>query len=40
MVAHDYFKVDLDIVWETIKNDLPGMRRDVQALLDRLAGEQ
>ncbi|KVM50511.1 hypothetical protein WJ58_23955 [Burkholderia ubonensis] len=40
VVAHDYFKVDLDIVWETIKNDLPGMRRDVQALLDRLAGEQ
>ncbi|KWC44939.1 DUF86 domain-containing protein [Burkholderia ubonensis] len=40
VVAHDYFKVDLDIVWETIKNDLPGMRRDVQALLDRLAREQ
>ncbi|WP_063909713.1 DUF86 domain-containing protein [Burkholderia ubonensis] len=33
VVAHDYFKVDLDIVWETIKNDLPGMRRDVQAPL-------
>ncbi|WP_230461063.1 DUF86 domain-containing protein [Burkholderia ubonensis] len=40
VVAHDYFKVDLDIVWETIKNDLPSMRRDVQALLDRLAREQ
>ncbi|MGU7774418.1 HepT-like ribonuclease domain-containing protein [Burkholderia sp. MR1-5-21] len=40
VVAHDYFKVDLDIVWETIKNDLPGMRRDVQALLDRLVREQ
>lgn len=36
VVAHDYFKVDLDIVWDTIKNDLPGMRRDIQALLDEL----
>jgi uncharacterized protein with HEPN domain len=37
VVAHDYFKVDLDIVWGTITNDLPGMRGDVQALLDELA---
>lgn len=37
VVAHDYFKVDLDIVWDTIKNDLSGMRRDIQALLDELA---
>jgi uncharacterized protein with HEPN domain len=34
IVAHDYFKVDLDIVWATIKTDLPMMRQDVQALLD------
>ena len=34
IVAHDYFKVDLDIVWATIKSDLPAMRQDVQALLD------
>jgi uncharacterized protein with HEPN domain len=37
VVAHDYFKVDLDIVWDTIKNDLPGMRGDIQALLNELA---
>ena len=36
VVAHDYFKVDLDIVWDTIKNDLPGMRGEIQALLDEL----
>lgn len=36
VVAHDYFKVDLDVVWDTIKNDLPGMRQDLQALLDKL----
>ncbi len=34
ILAHDYFKVDLDIVWATIKNDLPVMRQNVQALLD------
>ena len=34
IVAHDYFKVDLDIVWATIKTDLPTMRQDLQALLD------
>ncbi len=36
VVAHDYFKVDLDVVWDTIKNDLPGMRQDLQALLGKL----
>lgn len=35
-IAHDYFKVDLDLVWDTVKNDLPGMRATVQALLDEL----
>lgn len=40
VVAHDYFKVDLDIVWETIKNDLPGMRRDVQTLLIALTPQE
>lgn len=34
IVAHDYFKVDLDLVWATIKTDLPVMRQDVRALLD------
>lgn len=34
IVAHDYFKVDLDIVWATIKTDLPLMRQDLQTLLD------
>ncbi len=36
IVAHDYFKVDLDIVWATIKSDLPAMRQDIQILLDGL----
>jgi uncharacterized protein with HEPN domain len=35
-VAHSYFKVDFEIVWETIHSDLPGLRaqiRDVHATL-------
>ena len=33
VVAHDYFKVDVDLVWATVKGDLPGLRRDIQVLL-------
>jgi uncharacterized protein with HEPN domain len=39
VVAHDYFKVDLDIVWDTIKNDLPTMRQAVKTLLDALLAQ-
>lgn len=41
-VAHGYFKVDFEIVWKTIQNDLPGLSRQVQALSDDLQqdGEQ
>lgn len=33
VVAHDYFKVDLDVVWEAVKNYLPAMKQTVQVLL-------
>jgi uncharacterized protein with HEPN domain len=32
-VAHGYFAVDLDIVWSTIRADLPALRDRVQKLL-------
>ena len=32
-VIHDYFNVDLGVVWGTVKNDLPRLRRQVEALL-------
>lgn len=31
-VAHGYFKVDLEIVWKTLQNDLPGLYQQVQAV--------
>ncbi len=35
-LAHGYFKVDLEIVWKTLRNDLPGLRRQVEDLLHTL----
>jgi uncharacterized protein with HEPN domain len=32
-VAHGYFKVDLEIVWKTLNNDLAGLYSQVQAAL-------
>jgi uncharacterized protein with HEPN domain len=35
-VAHGYFKVDMEIVWKTIHNDLPGLHEQVQGILEDL----
>jgi len=35
-LAHGYFKIDLDIVWRTIKSDLPGLRLRVHQALIQL----
>jgi uncharacterized protein with HEPN domain len=32
-VAHGYFKVDYELVWKTIQQDLPELRKQVSALL-------
>ncbi len=32
-LAHGYFKVDLEIVWRTIHNDLPELHRQVRLLI-------
>ena len=34
-LIHHYFGVDLDIVWQTIVDDLPVVRSGVERLLDR-----
>lgn len=36
-IVHDYFAVDLDMVWDTATLDAPGIRPIVRALLDRVA---
>jgi uncharacterized protein with HEPN domain len=32
-VLNGYFKVDFEIVWKTIHNDLPGLNQQVQNAL-------
>lgn len=36
-IAHGYFKVDLVIVWQTIRGDLPQLGNQVQGALDSLS---
>ena len=36
-VAHGYFKVDFEIVWNTIHHDLPGLAIEIGRLLHALA---
>jgi uncharacterized protein with HEPN domain len=38
-VAHGYFKVDLEIVWKTVQNDLLGLYTQVQQALEDLLRE-
>jgi uncharacterized protein with HEPN domain len=32
-IVHDYFEVDLEVVWQTVHRDLPGLREQIVALL-------
>jgi uncharacterized protein with HEPN domain len=32
-LAHGYFKIDLEIVWKTIHNDLPSLHEQVRKLM-------
>jgi len=35
VIAHEYFKVKLDIVWNTIQNYLSPLIGDLEEILDR-----
>jgi uncharacterized protein with HEPN domain len=36
-IVHDYFEVDLDVVWHTIQRDLPVLRPQIVRLLARIS---
>ena len=36
IIIHAYFKVDLDIVWSIIKDDLPILKKQIQKVKDDL----
>ena len=38
-VAHGYFKVDLEIVWKTIKNDLPVLEQQTKDATQQLVDQ-
>lgn len=38
-VAHGYFKVDLEVVWKTIKNDLPVLEQQTKKALQQLVDQ-
>lgn len=37
-MIHDYFDVDVNVVWGTVKNDLPGLKQQIDGLLNRERG--
>ncbi len=39
-VSHDYFSVDLHIVWNTIQNDLPELKKQFEYIYQQLEHEQ
>lgn len=39
-VIHDYFDVDLAIVWSTVKGDLPPVKQQIEYLLSQLRSQR
>jgi len=35
IAIHEYFFVDLEIVWTTVKNDFPKLKRQIDTLFGR-----
>jgi len=32
-IAHQYFALDLDIIWDAVENDVPALRDEVRSIL-------
>jgi uncharacterized protein with HEPN domain len=32
-IVHDYFEVDIEVIWQTVQRDLPVLRGQIEALL-------
>jgi uncharacterized protein with HEPN domain len=35
IVAHDYFGIDAEEVWQLIKNKIPGLKSEIKRLIDQ-----
>lgn len=40
VVVHEYFGVDLSIIWQTVHGSLPVLKQEVKRLLDQLEKAQ
>ncbi|HHT9124879.1 MAG TPA: HepT-like ribonuclease domain-containing protein [Candidatus Brocadiia bacterium] len=40
IVIHDYFGVDLEVIWRTIHEDLPPLRRAVDRILEEIKDDK
>lgn len=36
ILVHSYFRIDTELVWEAVKNDLPSLRMAIEAALKHL----
>jgi uncharacterized protein with HEPN domain len=34
ILAHEYFRVDTDVVWNTVNDDLPELKKQIEKALD------
>jgi uncharacterized protein with HEPN domain len=37
VIVHEYFRVDLGLVWDMLHGDLPKLKADVRRILDQMA---
>lgn len=40
VMIHDYFEVDPELVWDTIENNLPVVKRQIRSILGRDSGSE
>ena len=39
-MVHQYFRVDLDVVWQTVTNDIPQLRFQIEPIYEKLAAKE
>ena len=33
LVIHEYFRINLDIIWDIVQNDIPSLKQQIKAIL-------
>jgi uncharacterized protein with HEPN domain len=39
ILTHNYFEIDFDIVWAVVEQEIPSLKRKIEAVLRALSGE-